>query len=50
MPVASDKFSYIEGYYNRMRRHLALGYKSPDEFEREINIKTKGESSQRVES
>ncbi len=39
----SETFSYIEGYYNRVRRHSALGYKSPDEFEREINLKKKGE-------
>ncbi len=44
----SETFSYIEGYYNRVRRHSALGYKSPEEFEREI--KTKGESSERVVS
>jgi putative transposase len=25
--------SYIEGYYNRMRRHSALDYRSPDDFE-----------------
>jgi transposase InsO family protein len=46
----SERFSYVEGYYNRVRRHSALGYKSPDEFEREINIRKKGESSERVES
>ncbi|MDQ3684173.1 MAG: IS3 family transposase [Acidobacteriota bacterium] len=46
----SENFSYIEGYYNRVRRHSALGYKSPDEFEREINLKKKGESSERVVS
>ena len=46
----SETFSYIEGYYNRVRRHSALGYKSPDEFEREINLKQKGESSERVVS
>ena len=46
----SETFSYIEGYYNRMRRHSALGYKSPDEFEREINLKRKGSSSERVVS
>jgi transposase InsO family protein len=46
----SESFSYIEGYYNRVRRHSALGYKSPDEFEREINLKKKGESSERVVS
>jgi len=38
----SETFSYIEGYYNRVRRHSALGYKSPDEFEREINLQKKG--------
>ena len=26
-------FSYIEGYYNRVRRHSKLGYVSPEEFE-----------------
>jgi len=26
-------FEYIEGWYNRHRRHSALGYKSPAEFE-----------------
>lgn len=25
--------SYIEGYYNRIRRHSALGYLSPDDYE-----------------
>ena len=46
----SETFSYIEGYYNRMRRHSALAYKTPDEFEREWESKTKGESSERVMS
>lgn len=46
----SETFTYIEGYYNRVRRHSALGYKSPEEFEREINTKKKGVSSQRVVS
>ena len=46
----SETFSYIEGYYNRMRRHSALGYRTPDGFEREWKIKTKGESSERVMS
>jgi putative transposase len=46
----SETFSYIEGYYNRVRRHSALGYKSPDEFERDIKLQKKGESSERVVS
>ena len=46
----SETFSYIEGYYNRVRRHSALGYKSPEEFEREINITKKGSRSARVVS
>ncbi|HLZ21580.1 MAG TPA: IS3 family transposase [Ktedonobacterales bacterium] len=28
-------FEYIEGFYNRQRRHSALGYISPDAYERE---------------
>lgn len=34
-------FSYIEGYYNRIRLHSGLGYKSPLEFEKELNLKNK---------
>ena len=35
----SEIFSYIEGYYNRVRLHSSLGYKSPIEFEQELRIK-----------
>jgi len=35
----SEIFSYIEGYYNRIRRHSGLGYKSPMEFEKQLKIK-----------
>jgi putative transposase len=38
----SEIFSYIEGYYNRIRLHSSLGYKSPVEFERELKIKNGG--------
>jgi transposase InsO family protein len=27
-------FQYIEVFYNRIRRHSSLGYKSPIEYER----------------
>jgi putative transposase len=30
----TETITYIEGYYNRVRRHSGLGYKSPEEFER----------------
>jgi len=29
--------AFIEQYYNRCRLHSALGYRSPEEFEREVN-------------
>lgn len=38
----SEIFSYIEGYYNRVRLHSSLGYKSPMEFEAEWKIKNGG--------
>ena len=37
----SEVFSYIEGYYNRIRLHSSLGYKSPMQFENELNLKNK---------
>jgi transposase InsO family protein len=38
----SEIFTYIEGYYNRVRLHSGLGYKSPIEFEQELKIKNGG--------
>ena len=35
----SEVFGYIEGYYNRIRLHSSLGYKSPIQFEDELKIK-----------
>lgn len=32
--AVSETFSYIEGYYNHQRRHSALGYLSPEQFEK----------------
>jgi putative transposase len=35
----TEIFSYIDGYYNRIRRHSGIGYKSPQEFEKQLRIK-----------
>lgn len=37
----SEVFSYIEGYYNRIRLHSGIGYRSPLEFEKQLEIKAK---------
>lgn len=37
----SEVFSYIEGYYNRIRLNSGLGYKSLIQFENELEIKNK---------
>jgi transposase InsO family protein len=36
----SETFAFIEGYYNRTRRHSALGYLSPENFERAFYQRT----------
>ena len=35
-----DIFHYIEVFYNRKRRHSALGYMSPDQFEKSQKVCT----------
>ncbi len=42
----SEIFSYIDGYYNRVRLHSSLGYKSPIEFEMELKTKSGGNKRQ----
>jgi transposase InsO family protein len=36
---------YIEGYYDRIRRHSALGYLSPEDFERAYYQRADGRKS-----
>jgi putative transposase len=33
-------FEYIEGFYNRQRKHSALGYQSPSEYEEGAELRT----------
>ena len=40
----SEVFTYIEGYYNRVRLDSSLGYKSPLEYEKELKNKNKSRS------
>src|SRR6201984_1851304 len=35
---------FIEQYYNRLRLHSALGYRSPEEFEQQIDASASAES------
>jgi len=30
-------FEYVEVFYNRIRKHSALGYRSPEQYERALN-------------
>ena len=42
MEARSEIFSYIEGYYNRVRLHSALNYQSPIEYEMKLKTKKGG--------
>jgi transposase InsO family protein len=42
----SETFSYIEGYYNRIRRHSGLGYLSPLDFEKELAAKERSQGQE----
>ncbi|MSU60128.1 MAG: hypothetical protein EXS35_18485 [Pedosphaera sp.] len=35
--ATNDFFDYVEKYYNRVCRHNALGYKTPVDFENQLN-------------
>jgi len=45
-----ESFNYIEGYYNRIRRHSALGYLSPEEYERQYVAKRDEKLGQMLDS
>ena len=35
--ATNDFFAYVEKYYNRVRRHSALSYQTPVDFENQLN-------------
>lgn len=46
----AEAFSYIEGYYNRIRLHSSLNYKSPMQFERELKTNQRRSSRESLVS
>lgn len=43
-----ETFNYIEGYYNRIRRHSSLGYLSPEEYERQKTAEKDAETERNL--
>ena len=48
--AGSEIFTYIAGYYNRVRLHSSLGYKSPMQFEKELKTEDKIKKQRSSES
>lgn len=46
----TESFSYIEGYYNRIRLHSAIGYQSPLEYEKKLKIEEQRRTSESLVS
>lgn len=44
-----ETFGYIEGYFNRIRRHSGLGYVSPEEYERKYYEERNRQLSEEVD-
>ena len=42
----TEIFEYIEGYYNTHRKHSAIGYQTPNQFEAQIHSATKSVAPQ----
>jgi len=42
--LRANSEEFIEQYYNRLRLHSALGYRSPEEFEQQIEVSGSAES------
>ncbi len=40
-----ETFEYIESYYNPVRRHSSLGYRSPAEYEQAFYEKAQGSTA-----
>ncbi len=45
----AETFNYIEGYYNRIRRHSSLGYSSPEDYEKKCATERDEKLSQKFD-